>query len=912
MTTRIFGARKGAGVQVRETAAPKPIEAGPLGSTVLVGMFRSGPVGEVVEHTGGLPHYRRVRGGLSQDSEAPLVAEHFYEVGRGAGKLYTLRVTDGSEVAAAVDLYDRDVELGLLERSGAAKLPSAVISIDAHSGGRWAGRKRIKTGDVGTLASVISSNTVDLGFATEVDAWVGAILQFPEDDSGTEYVISANTAAGVFTIEGDFTAETEAGTDGRYLLELSNVHELTAAPEYLAVEVGDSGEVGTGFSLYVHRDGDQVKTWEDVDLDSAGDRYWYDAITAEDADNYELDPTDKFTGDPADHYKRPANYAEIPAPDGVSTNVLTLQVVRWDRDDSGTSSGFDSYVDTVNDVTWGSSPRACTVVLTFTNATDYDVSATFHEGGETADDLPSGSLGSAYASPNAHLPGFTVTAGATAPQAGDTLTLYVRALPEDLADKGAWLYVAAGPDDGDTLIRYRVVDNDHESVTLAPSVDLSSEVTAPGAPGATSATAGPYDLTGGGQTFIFTLSGRAAITLTNTLTGAATTTTALAAELNSLELARAGAAADKVIEFGVSSDDKLTWTALQDFGASATLTYGAGTLNAIVGFTDDAEVTGETPTRVRLQWRQELAGGYDGIASIDSDDYSDAWALGSSPVNALEYDNTGVLRLAMPGVTDADAQAAAMAWAYEFNAVFYAEIPDTVTTEAAAVAWHQANLAIGPAQDYHATLWPSYVQIRSPYGSGLYTCPVSGLYLGLTARRAVDLGGYQDAPAGLTWTISPWAKAYPSGVEGPLNNEILNGYGLIEVRKRGPKFYLWGDRIPGDGARAWLHKRLTMSQIGRTLLVNTDRLVFKRINRATFAEVKKLLIGLFRPWYRAGWFSDTAGPDFTDQVLIKVDESNNTAEERALGNLHAAIAFDVVDTAERVIFTIGPAGVQEG
>lgn len=909
MTTRIFGALKGAGTQVRETTAPKPIQEGPLGSTVMVGIFRSGPVGELVTHAGGLPFYRRVCGGLSQDSEAPLAAEHFYELGRGAGVLHTLRVTDGTEVAASLELYDRDVELGILERADAGKLPSVVISMAADNGGRWAGRRRRKTGDVGTLSGVISSNTVNLGFACLVDEWKGAVLSFPEDDAGTEYVIAGNDAAGVFTIAGDFTAETEAGTSGVFLLELENVHELTGDPEYLAVEVGDSAEIAAGFSLYVHRDGDQVKTWADVDLDSAGDRYWFDAITAEDADNYELDPTDNFDGDPANVYKRPANYAEIPAPDGVATNVLTLQVLRWSRNDAGSGSGFDTYLDTVNDVTWGSAPKAATLVLTFTSGTAFTVAATFHDGGHTADDLPSGTIGVAYASPNAFLPGFTLQAGGTAPQAGDKITIYARVLPEGLADSGAWLYVAAGPDDGDTLTRYRVVDNDHQSITLAPSVDLTGTVIPPGAPTLTGTSAGPHSLSGG-ETFIYSVGGSGPYTLTSALVGSKTNAE-IATELNAQELTRAGGAAAKLVAFDTNAAGKLTVTALQDFGAVATLSLGNGTIQTPVGLPNGSSDTGETPTRVRLQWRQELAGGYDGIAAIDADDYANAWDVGASPLNVLETENTGVVRYAMPGVTDADAQAAAMIYAYEANGLFYAEIPDTVTTEAAAVAWHKANLAIGPAQDYHAVHFPSYVQIRSPYGSGLYTCPVTGLVLGLSAKRAQDLGGYQDAPAGTTWTLSPKVKAYPADVSGPLNNEILNGYGLIEVRQRGPKFYLFGDRIPGDGARGWLHKRLTLSHVGRTLLTNTEALAFKRINRATFAEVRKLLIGLFKPWWRRGWFSDVAGSAFEDQVLIKVDDTNNPAEERAAGNLHASISFDVVDTAERVVFSIGPAGLTE-
>lgn len=909
MTTRIFGARKGAGTQVRETSAAKPILEGPLGSTIMVGIFKSGPIGEVVPVTGGLGHYLRVFGGLTQDSEAPLCAEHFYEAGGGAGQLYGLRVTDGSEVKASRLIYDRDVELAVAERNPAAKLAANVLDLAAENGGRWGGRRRVQTGNVTLSTAITGTNVVDLGFTCLVDEWEGATLSFPDDDSGNEFTVDAITTAGIATITGDFTDDVINGTDGDFLLSMANTHELTAKPEYLAVEIGDSAEVSTGFSLYVHRDGSQVKLWEDVDLDSAGDRYWYDAIDS-DGDNYELDPTDNFSGDPTAYYKRPANFAEIPAPGGVSTNVVTFQVVRWATDDSATSSGFDPYIDTVNDLSWGSAPKAATIVLTFTSGTAYNVAATYTDGGYAAGQLPAGVLGTAYPSPNAFLPGWNVVAGGTPPQAGDVVTIYARCLPEDLADKGAYLYPAAGPSDGDTRVAYKVVSNTHESVTLAPSQDVSSEIDAPGAPGYAGAASQPHDMSTTSDTYIYTVGGSGPFTLTSSLSGASETGSALAADLNARELARASAvAADKLVEFSADpTTGAISVVALQDFG-EVDLVTGAGTCNAICGFTAGT-VQGTTPTRSRLQWRQELAGGYDGIADIDADDYSDAWAIGSSPLNELEAENTGVIRLAMPGVTDADAQASMMLWAYEFNHVCWLEIPDTVVTEAAAVAWHEANLAIGPSQDYAPCNWPSYAKIRSPYGSGLYTAPTTGLFLGLSARWAVDNKGYQDAPAGLAFTLSPYVKDYPDGVATRLSSEIVNGYGLNLLKRAGPKFYMWGGRIAGDGARGWLHKRLTMSHIGRTLLTNSDSLAFKRINAATFATVKKLLIGLFAPWYRSGWFSDVDGPDFTDQVLIKVDAANNPATERALGNLHAGISFGVVDTSERVIFTVGPKGLE--
>ena len=42
-----------------------------------------------------------------------------------------------------------------------------------------------------------------------------------------------------------------------------------------------------------------------------------------------------------------------------------------------------------------------------------------------------------------------------------------------------------------------------------------------------------------------------------------------------------------------------------------------------------------------------------------------------------------------------------------------------------------------------------------------------------------------------------------------------------------------------------------------------------------------------------------------------MDDTNNPLTEREEGNLHGAVSFNVVNTAERVVFTIGPSGVTE-
>lgn len=909
MTIRVFGAVLGAGTQVREDQGAKPIADGPLGSVIFAGIFRSGP--RTLLALSGLAQYRRVYGGLTQDSEAPLNFEDAYTLSEEAIKGYGLRITDGSEVKAAATLYTRKVQKGVLERF-AHDIPAAAFVFTAWNGGRWAGRRRRKHGDVSLGSAITGDNTVNLGTISGLkkDEWKGATISFPNDDASFTAKVTGNTAAGVFTIDGTWTDAIVAGTDGRYTLDLANVHELTGKPENLAIEIADGGQDPSGqFEVRVTRDGASVKAYQDIEIDPTGDAYWASLINDDlEIDNFEIEVTDNLSGlaDKTDPYNRPANFAEIARPGALpANNQVRFQTVRWTH----SSGSNDAYLDTVNDFTHGSDPIELTIVLTFTSGTNFDVTATTADG-QTIAALPAGAIGTPYTSQHASMPAFTISDGGTNPSAGHTITIYVRPLPPDLQDRGAYFYPAATPADGDVRQSYRVVANTYDTITLGPSVDISSVVIPPGAPVYTGTVAGPYDLSSGTKTVIFSIGGSGPFTLTSSLSGAATTAAALAADLQTQEETRAGSAAAALVTFSATTDLKIRITARQDFGEIAVLTIGAGGLNTKLGFTTSATATGTEPTVGRLQWRQELGGGYDGIAEIDDDDYEAAWDIATSPCNVLIPLNTGVVKCCMPGVSSAGPQQAMMEWAYTYNMMAREEIPQDKTTEAAAIAWHEANLAIGPAQDYHCVAWPSYGYRKNPYGTGLYLAPMTGAIIGAEAKKAKNVKGYHVAGAGEDVLISSIYKDLPTG-DTPLNNEVLNSYGLQEIRKRGSRIFVWGDRVPGDGVRGFLHERLTKSQIGRVLLTNTGSLTFSLNNRSTWASLKVQIIKLFTPWFVAGWFDDSAGSGFSDQVSVKVDETNNTPATKALGDMNAQIGFDVVGTAERTVFTIGSKGVQE-
>ena len=84
MSIRVFGAIRAPGSQVREQPADQPRRPGTLGTSVLVGAFRSGPLDEAVR-CATFGEFSRIFGGLTRESQAPLAAQHWFDQSRGAG-----------------------------------------------------------------------------------------------------------------------------------------------------------------------------------------------------------------------------------------------------------------------------------------------------------------------------------------------------------------------------------------------------------------------------------------------------------------------------------------------------------------------------------------------------------------------------------------------------------------------------------------------------------------------------------------------------------------------------------------------------------------------------------------------------------------------------------------------------------
>ena len=320
---------------------------------------------------------------------------------------------------------------------------------------------------------------------------------------------------------------------------------------------------------------------------------------------------------------------------------------------------------------------------------------------------------------------------------------------------------------------------------------------------------------------------------------------------------------------------------------------------------------GATP-KYRLQFRQQLQDGYDGIAEVDVNDFLTAWDIPTSEFNKTSDQKLGLIKFATPGVTkvlsSGDAttvEKAGIAYGNSKNHMYRSEIPASITDESAAKS--HINDTLG-RNTHQSVILPSFANVSDPVLSGRRKqIPITGMVHGREAREARNFDGYHKAAAGIEATL-------PRIIELPtkdtvLNGEILNPTGIQVVRVKSGNFVIWGDRNPAtDPAFNFKHQRELLSHYEHVLQESFDFVIFAINDPIEQPGLIAALQSFFLPEFRK---RAVRGTDFEDAVKIKIDGENNTDATRSMGDLNAEITLRLADTVERFIITVSKQGVFE-
>jgi hypothetical protein len=449
MAQKRFGPVRGAGVALIEKEGDKSIEASALGWVGYAGITEKGPTGELGLVTNKSQFILKY-GSYIDDSLLPDAAFDYYGLANGAGGIAVVRVTDGNEVVAERTLYQRQVD-------STESIAVPMGTIKAANGGRWGGKRDNYTNVVAS-AGDITATTLVTGITTFTkDQWKGGYITLSAV-ANTQYLITGNTTAGVISVEADQDMSTDHGGDAdlRYYLELTNEEKE------ITYYIGDGEDLpDTEFSMTIYVDSELFKKYPNLNTNPTSARYWVSLINDDDA-NDQIEVVDLVDGSHT-AVTRPANHYGVVG--AITETVLTANLTNFAISSAG--GGDPTFLlGTTSDTLLRQ-----TITVTMTSETAGTVASDLYG------DLGTITLGTLFDPTNAAggallnkwAPPFTVTAGATALAADDTLTIqYLPFEPDVLI--GGYLY----PDKVNAkLSKFRIVDNDHKTITVASGSDLT-------------------------------------------------------------------------------------------------------------------------------------------------------------------------------------------------------------------------------------------------------------------------------------------------------------------------------------------------------------------------------------------------------------------------------------------------------
>lgn len=785
MTQRRYGPVLGAGTAVIEKDAEKQISKGKLGTTAYVGILERGPVGKLFR-LGTKTEFLRKAGNFIDESLAPDSAFDFYKMSRGAGELYAVRVTDGSQVQSEILIKGRKREAIIKDISADCVSETAFIKTAdyiAMGSPKVGDRVVVFNSESSTILLRISAIDLDTPSAGTVQlTMAGAVLAAYTLASDSKVIVYNKTInAEVMKIKAanggrwagkkqthiglefgtggltPITFDTEltlkkdqlkggllsfAAMAGKSYTILSNTIDgvvTVSADSDMATDYSATGSSDETWKVELLNEGAVSVVFKDSILNPLtmfGMIFYMNGEEVLDYPELSMDSNSKY------YYEKFIN--DDDNNDFVEIENLWLGAIFANIRPANFHAQSIELADTVLKI------EAVEVLLDDTNTGNGYVKD-FTYGGDCQQDVveiecvsigpatfkytsqklgliagASPVVGSAFVAPNDFGVGFEVVEGSVPFIVGDKLNLYVVPLiPNSLI--GGYVYPNV---DTNRRVKFKITANSYNTITVKAS--------------------------------------------------------------------------DKMKDF------------------------------AVVGNT------------IRVETLTELANGYDGIADITDVHYINVFDPATSPINSLFGMGKGLVKVACPGITASAVQKAGVEYCDARNYQFRYEIPSNIVTESSAEQY--INDTIGRS-DFAVVSFPSYMYITHPTKAGLKLVPATGAIHGREALFAKNYLGYHKASTGVDATIPNCIKL-PTGDkildEEFLNPQGIN----VLKFKDGVCIIWGDRTVSVDPAWKWKHQRETMSYYENDMREKFDWIIFTINDPETESIGKAALISYFRPEWK--------------------------------------------------------------
>lgn len=881
MAVRRFGVTLAAGTAVIEEPAQPSIQVASLGNTAYTGIMQKGPVGKAFRAKTATEFAFR-GGGVIPESLLPDAAQAFFRRSRGAGALWFNRLTDGTEAISEVTLKNRRSPKG------------DTLKVKAGNGGRWAGKAKLFVRNY----SAITATTLTLASAPalKLNELAGALVTLSAVP-GKSFKVISNSTSGILTFEPDVNLVAEVSGSGNMLVSVSLANE----GEAIGVKIMEgTANPTTEFRMQVYfiegGVSSLVKDFDDLSCDPNADNYYVRLINDNSDADFTVKVEDLHSGSiTAD--VRPANFLSL-------SEVLTATVLTAKITNESPNSVLSATAKAKTLALGGSVvPDSLTLTVTTAGARASQT-ATFSANpadGDTA--LLNGKT--VTFKTVVITPASQVLIGANAEATMDNYIAFVNAKAL-LSTVTEWF---------DKIFAVKLTSSTMKA--WAQNAGLAGNAfTSPAGAGTNPPVWGASTLSGGvNQVWSVASESMPFLSLAALTTGVAYAGAneygfGFTLQDTSKSATKTWAVADTLeVEIAPLPVSGLVGGALVPKASVyrtkfAIVSNTANTITVRTG--SDMTALAVTGDQFRVEYVQQLGGGYDGNENVADLQYQTAYDTATTPLKGLRNRNLGLVKLATPGVSSSAVQKAGCSLAEAQNWQYRLEIPSNIVSEDAAEKY--VNETVG-RNDFAVVTFPTYAYVTHPSGNGLKLVSEVGEIHGAEASVAKNFNGFHKAAAGEDVTLPDIRALQPELQDKLLDEESLNPQGIGIIKKLSGNFVLWGDRtVSIDPAFKFKHQRETLSHWENTFLENFNFIIFALNNKQTQTRLISAFLAFFQPEFANGAIE---GKSLQDAVRLKIDAENNTDATRANGDLFASLSPKIVDTVERLIIKVSKRGVEE-
>ena len=301
-----------------------------------------------------------------------------------------------------------------------------------------------------------------------------------------------------------------------------------------------------------------------------------------------------------------------------------------------------------------------------------------------------------------------------------------------------------------------------------------------------------------------------------------------------------------------------------------------------------------------------LEGGYDGdLAALNPYSYTQYLGQDRDMLSSAFWGKgLGLVKFALPGVSDVVAQKAAANYAQLASYEFRAEIPSNYT--AATTAEQYVNNILG-RNDFISVAFPSYGYVNSAVSAGERFVPLSGDIMGGEASFANANNGYHYTFAGVKATMSRITKL-PASLS-PQDEQLLNLAGIVCVKKMQGNIVVWGARGPAVSPMYdFLHARRIQSNFVRMFL--ESRQLLEQLFQPNQPFLLDNIVMVLNNWalneYKKGTFTQYL--TFQQAVEIRGQNSGNSLITDSSG---AAGLVQIIEGKLNIFIRYVPTGIVE-